>query len=60
MQSNESNAAKSSHEYSLNKHLTQLMSNLLADKKIKNFRAEPRYSYSTRQQKQFSPDGEIE
>lgn len=59
MESNESNAAKSSHGNSFNKIVEQLFLSLLENKKIKKFISEPRYNYSDKQKKQFSPDGEI-
>ena len=59
MESNESNAAKSSHGNSFNKIVEQLFLSLLENKKIKKFISEPRYNYPDKQKKQFSPDGEI-
>lgn len=59
MQNNESNSAKSSHGYSLNKKLQTILRDLLAENKIKNFYPEPRYNHPSKVQKQFSPDGEI-
>ncbi|MEM8677550.1 MAG: hypothetical protein AAGF83_27375 [Cyanobacteria bacterium P01_G01_bin.67] len=59
MQDNESNTAKSSGGHSFNQQLNKLMSQLLTENKIDNFRKEPRYNYPSKKQKQFSPDGEI-